>query len=137
LTSVVWVKIISNLAEVLAMGMGQTFIIAVRPRVLPKWVLKEEPWRKELQELLLEYVGLALFPTAYGIKQVVDVLQELRDLMLLDGVDNTLMGEAMEQIKKWVEFAKKGEEFDLAGVLRSLREFAERDIEGWDDGGQG
>jgi hypothetical protein len=126
---------VSNLSEGLAMDMGQAFIIGVRPRVLPKWILKEEPWRKELQELLLEYVSLALFPTAYGIKQVADVLLELRDLMLLDGVDNTLVGEAMDQIKKWVEIAKKGEEFDLAGVLRSMREFVERDEEGWEDGG--
>jgi hypothetical protein len=63
------------------------------------------------------------------------VLLELRELMLLDGVDNSLVGEAMDQIKKWIEFAKKGEEFDLAGVLRSIREFAEREMEGWEDGG--
>jgi len=113
------------------MGGSQAFIIGVRPRVVPKWILEEEPWRKELQELLLEYVRLALFPTAYGLRQVEEVLRELRELMLLDGLDNELVGEAMEQIKKWVEFAKGGEEFDLGGVLRTLREFTEQTDEGW------
>jgi hypothetical protein len=120
-----------NLSEVLVMMQG--FVVGVRPRVLPKRILKEEPWRKELQELLVEYVRLALFPTAYGVRQVAEVLQELRDLMLMDGIDYHLVGEAMEHIKRWIEFAKRGEEFDLGGVLRSLREFAERLDEGWDD----
>jgi hypothetical protein len=43
----------------------------------------------------------------------------------------------MDQIGRWIEFAKKGEEFDLAGVLRTIRRFAESDIEGWEDGGKG
>jgi hypothetical protein len=113
--------------------MAQAFIVGVRPRRVPEWILKRDPWREELRELLLEYVRLALFPTAYGIHQVVEVLQELRELMLMDGVDNWLVGEAMEQIKKWVELAKKGEEFDLGGVLRSMREFVERVDEGWEE----
>jgi len=116
-------------------AMAQGIIVGVRPRVLPKSILEEEPWRKELQELLLEYVSLALFPTAYGVRQVVDVLQELRDLMLLDGIDHSLVGEAMHHIKQWVACAKKGEEFDLANVLRALREFAERLDEGWEENG--
>jgi len=120
-----------NLSEGLVMM--QAFVVGVRPRVLPKWILEEEPWRKELQELLLEYVRLALFPTAYGVRQVVEVLQELRELMLMDGIDHSLVGEAMEQIKKWIECAKRGEEFDLGGVLRNIREFAERLDEGWDE----
>jgi len=117
------------------MAYGQTFIVGVRKRALPKWILKEEPWRKELQELLLEYVRLALFPTAYGLRQVEEVLRELRELMLIDGQDYALVGEAMEQIKKWVEFAKKGEEFDLGGVLRTMREFSEQLDEGWGENG--
>jgi hypothetical protein len=126
-----WVlKYFPNLSEGLVMMQG--LLIGVRPRVLPNWVLEEEPWRKDLQELLVEYVRLALFPTAYGVRQVVEVLQELRELMLMDGIDHHLVGEAMEHIKKWVELAKRGEEFDLGGVLRSLREFAERLDEGWD-----
>jgi len=83
---------------------------------------------------LIEYVNLALFPTAYGVQQVVAVLQELRELMLMDGVDHWLVGEAMEQIRRWIELAKKGEEFDLSGVLRTFREYVERVDEGWEEG---
>jgi len=124
-------KCSQNLLEGLAMA--QAFLIGVRPRRLPEWILEKEPWRRELWELLLEYVQLALFPTAYGIGQVVEVLQVLREFMLMDGIDHWFTGEAMEQIKKWVELAKKGEEFDLAGVLRSIREFVERVDEGWEE----
>jgi hypothetical protein len=115
-------------------AMVQAFVVGVRPRKLPTRVLKEEPWRNELRELLIEYVNLALFPTAYGVQQVVAVLQELRELMLMDGVDHWLVGEAMEQIRRWIELAKKGEEFDLSGVLRSFREYVERVDEGWEEG---
>jgi len=113
--------------------MAQAVFVGVRPRKLPVWILEEEPWRKELRELLVEYVSLALFPTAYGIQQVVAVLQELRELMLMDGVDNWLVGEAMEQIRRWVELAKKGEEFDLIDLLRTFREYVERVSEGWEE----
>ena len=113
--------------------MAQAVFVGVRPRKMPVWILEEEPWRKELRELLVEYVSLALFPTAYGIQQVVAVLQELRELMLMDGVDNWLVGEAMEQIRRWVELAKKGEEFDLIGLLRTFREHVERVSEGWEE----
>jgi len=113
--------------------MAQAVFVGVRPRKLPVWILEEEPWRKELRELLVEYVSLALFPTAYGIQQVVAVLQELRELMLMDGVDNWLVGEAMEQIRRWVELAKKGEEFDLIDLLRTFREHVERVSEGWEE----
>jgi hypothetical protein len=117
--------------------MGGMQIIGVYPsrrKEIFEQVLKGDPWRRELYELLLEYVRLALVPSAYGIRQVVDVLQELRDLMLLDGVDHTLVGVAMERIKSWIAFVEKGEEFDLASSLRALREFAEEVSEGWSDG---
>ncbi len=105
--------------------------ITVYPRVVPEHLLEEEPWRKELRELLLEYVSLALFPTPYGLRQVAEVLLELREIMLVDGLDYGLTGEAMDRIRRWVEEAKRGQTFDLGGLLRDLRSFAERLDEGW------
>ncbi len=115
--------------------MAELRIIPVYQRVLPKRLLEEEPWRKELLELLLEYVSLALFPSPYGLRQVAEVLLELREIMFVDGLDYGLTGEAMDQIRRWINEAKQGRCFDLGGVLRDLRGFAERLDEGWGENG--
>ncbi len=112
--------------------MAKIRIVAVVERKLPRELLEKEPWRKELLDLLVEYVSLALFPSPYGLRQVADVLLELRELMLLDGLDRPLTGEAMYHIRRWVEEAKQGRTFDLVGLLRDLREMAERIEEGWE-----
>ncbi len=111
--------------------MVEARFVAVYPRGVPEELLEKEPWRKELQELLLEYVSLALFPTPYGLRQVAEVLLELREIMLVDGLDYGLTGEAMEHIRRWVDEAKRGQTFDLGGLLRDLRAFAEKLDEGW------
>ncbi len=113
--------------------MARMRIVAVSERKLPKELLEKEPWRKELLDLLVEYVSLALWPSPYGLRQVAEVLLELREIMLIDGVDYALTGEAMYHIRRWVEEAKQGRCFDLNGLLRDLREFAERLDEGWED----
>ncbi len=113
--------------------MARMRIVAVTERKLPKELLEKEPWRKELLDLLMEYVSLALFPTPYGLRQVAEVLLELREIMLVDGLDHALTGEAMHHIRRWVEEAKQGRCFDLNGLLRDLRELAERLDEGWED----
>ncbi len=106
-------------------------LVPVFQRVLPKRLLEKESWRKELLDLLTEYVALALYPTPYGLRQVAEVLLELREIMLIDGLDHALTGEAMNYIRRWVEEAKRGQTFDLGGLLRDLREYAERIEEGW------
>jgi hypothetical protein len=106
-------------------------VVPVYQRVLPKRLLEKEPWRKELLDLLTEYVALALYPTPYGLRQVAEVLMELRGIMLVDGVDHALTHEAMRHIRRWVEEARQGRSFDLGGLLRDLREYAESEIEGW------
>ncbi len=111
--------------------MADLRIVPVFQRVLPKHLLEKEPWRKELLDLLTEYVALALYPTPYGLRQVAEVLLELREIMLVDGLDHALTGEAMYHIRRWVNEAKQGRCFDLGGLLRDLREFAERIDEGW------
>jgi hypothetical protein len=108
-------------------------VVAVYQRCLPTHMLEKEPWRKELLDLLVEFASLALWPTPYGLRQVAEVLLELREIMLLDGLDHPLTGEAMHHIRRWVEEAKQGRTFDLVGLLRDLREMAERIEEGWED----
>ncbi len=111
--------------------MADVRLVSVYRRIVPEDLLEKEPWRKELLELLLEYVSLALFPTPYGLRQVAEVLLELREIMLVDGLDYALTGEAMDHIRRWVEEAKRGYTFDLGGLLRDLRVFAEKLDEGW------
>ncbi len=106
--------------------MGDLRIVPVYQRPLPKTLLQREPWRKELLDLLTQYVAFALYPTPYGLRQVAEVLLELRQIMLIDGLDHALTFEAMEHIRRWLCEAKHGRWFDLGGVLRDLREFAER-----------
>jgi len=99
-------------------------------RVLPEQVIKKEPWRQELMDVLMEFVHMALYPTPYGLRQVAEVLMELRELMLMDGLDHSLTIEAMQQIKYWIENTRRGNSYDLGQVLREFRRFVEELEEG-------
>jgi len=122
------------------MGELRAFIIGVANanagNVSLEKVLAKEPWRKELMDVLMEYISMALYPTSYGLWNVAEVLLELRELMLLDSLDRALTVEAIEMIKEWIELRKKGQWFSLSDYLREFRkkveEMDEREV--YDDG---
>ena len=122
------------------MGELRAFIIGVANanagNVSLEKVLAKEPWRKELMDVLMEYISMALCPTPYGLWNVAEVLLELRELMLLDSLDRALTVEAIEMIKEWIELRKKGQWFSLSDYLREFRkkveEMDEREV--YDDG---
>ena len=117
------------------MGELRAFIIGVGSanagKVSLEKVLAKEPWRKELMDVLMEYISVALYPTPYGLWKVAEVLLELRELMLMDGVDHALTIEAIEMIKEWLEFRRKGEYFPLPATLREFRKKVE-EISEWE-----
>ena len=120
------------------MGELRAFIIGVANanagNVSLEKVLAKEPWRKELMDVLMEYISMALYPTSYGLWNVAEVLLELRELMLLDSLDRALTVEAIEMIKEWIELRKKGQWFSLSDYLREFRkkveEMDEREVYG-------
>jgi hypothetical protein len=114
--------------------------IVVRPvkRVSPEAVIAKEPWRGELLALVKEFVDVALYPTAYGLRQVAEVLMELREIMLMDGFEYSLTKQAMEYLRSWLENAKRGHFYDLAQILREFRQYVEEmEEEEFSDGGEG
>jgi len=96
--------------------------VEVPKRLLSEAVVVKEPWRQELMDLLMEFVVMALHPSPYGLRQVAEVLMELRGIMLMDDLNHTLTRGVMEEIRFWVENTKRGNSYDLAAVLREIRE---------------
>jgi len=122
------------------MGELRAFIIGVANanagNVSLEKVLAKEPWRKELMDVLMEYISMALYPTPYGLWNVAEVLLELRELMLLDSLDRALTVEAIEMIKEWIELRKKGQWFSLSDYLREFRKKVE-EMDEWEVYGDG
>ena len=122
------------------MGELRAFIIGVANanagNVSLEKVLAKEPWRKELMDVLMEYISMVLYPTPYGLWNVAEVLLELRELMLLDSLDRALTVEAIEMIKEWIELRKKGQWFSLSDYLREFRKKVE-EMDEWEVYGDG
>jgi hypothetical protein len=70
--------------------------------------------------VLWDFIVLAFYPSPYGLRQVAEVLLEVRRILLADDLAGTLTQEAIQQIEFWIENTKRGNSYDLASVLRDI-----------------
>ncbi len=84
-------------------------------------VLKErDPVLYRLGQVLWEFIQMQFYPTPYGLRQVAEVLIEVRRILLADDLAGTLTQEAIQQIEWWIENTRRGNSYDLAPVLRDI-----------------
>ncbi len=64
-------------------------------------------------------------PSPARLRFIAEVLMELREIMLLDDLNNTWTLEATALIERWLEKLQAGrlDDFDIVKELRNLKEF--------------
>jgi energy-converting hydrogenase Eha subunit B len=80
---------------------------------------------ERLTKALKTYIKMELYadPSVFNaLGKVAEVLLELREIMLIDNPFDTLTEEAIIEIKRWIRNTKKGKSYNLAEVLRKIRE---------------
>jgi hypothetical protein len=79
-----------------------------------------DPVLDRLGHVLWEFIQMQYHPTPYGLRQIAEVLIEVRRILLADDLAGTLTQEAIQQIEWWIENTKRGNSYELAPVLRDI-----------------
>jgi hypothetical protein len=82
----------------------------------------KERWRKEMLELLMKIIKDELYPTPGRMRFIAELLLTLREIMLMDKLEDRYSKEALRLVKYWVE----GGDFDLIKELKDFAEFLKR-----------
>jgi len=81
---------------------------------------ERDPLLAKLGFVLWEFTQMVFHPSPYGLRQMAEVFNEVRRILLADDLAGTLTQEAIQQIEWWIENTKRGNSYDLAPVLRDL-----------------
>jgi len=82
-----------------------------------------DPLLRDLGQVLWEFIQMQFYPTPYALRQVAEVLLEVRELMFLEIQDpfGGFINHAILQILDWIESTKQGNSYELSKVLRDYR----------------
>jgi hypothetical protein len=80
----------------------------------------QDIYLRRLGEVLWEFIHMSFHPSPCGLRQVADVLLEVRSILLVDDLLSTDTQRAIQEIEFWIENTKRGNSYDLAKVLRSI-----------------